>query len=339
MIISKVKFLWVILVILILPLELKSQNYFDYQSNSILTQNWEMPTLLNPGAAGGSEFLRIRGAARLQWLGLYQSPKNFYGSIDAPIKISDKNIGVGVILDGSSYGFFQNILLGAQGSYKFKLKSGNLEVGLQLGYFHSKFNGSKIETNQEMSQISTLDEDKEISDIPRNDLKDGKFDLGLGIRYDHQFFNIGLSALHITNSTIKHSENKESTPDVGYVESKLPATFYFNFGGNIPLKNSLFKLQPSLLFGTDFDRFNAVVEMRTTYNKKVTFGLNYRWNEAFGILAGLYLKDFYVGYSWEYAYNHSAKGSTGNHELVIGYQIKIDQGTKKKYSQKSIRLM
>ena len=45
------------------------------QNEPIFTQSWALPTLYNPGAAGDTDFLRIRGGARLQWVGIPNAPK------------------------------------------------------------------------------------------------------------------------------------------------------------------------------------------------------------------------------------------------------------------------
>lgn len=334
---SKLSWLLINLLIIMLSSELNAQTSFNLKNDVILTQYWEMPVLLNPASSGGIDFVRIRGGARLQWLGVHDSPKNFVGTIDTPFKIGDKKFGGGLIVNNSSFDFFDNIFLAAQLSYKINIGKSVFSLGIQGGYYRIKFKGSKLKIDNDH-----INEDEvwlKSSYLPTNDLTKSKFDLGLGLRFDNPNFHVGLSGLHLTDSSIKLYGNKEITEENNYVDCKLPATFYLDLGGNINLKNSLFKLQPSILVGTDFNNFNAVIETRTTYNEKFTFGLDYRWNEAVGIFAGIYLKDFYIGYAWEYAYVHSAKGSYGNHELVLGYQFKLDLGSKKKYSYKSIRLM
>ena len=310
------------------------------QTEVLLTQHWQMPTLLNPAATGDIDFIRIGGATRLQFLGSAGSPKNFMGSVDAPFRIGEKRIGAGVMVESSSFDLFENIILGAQGSYKFNLKRGKLSIGLQLGYFHTKFKGSELrESLPENSIPEEKREGEEDNAFPISDLKGGKFDFSLGLRYDSKNFYLGVSGLHLTNSLVRLKENEENSNDYRFVESKLPATFYLDTGGNIDLKNTLFTLQPSLLLATDFRDFNALVEMRATYNQKFTFGIDYRYNRAAGFLAGVMLKDFYIGYSWEYDYSFKPKGSTGNHELVLGYRLKMNMERKKVYTRKSIRIM
>lgn len=326
----------------------------------MLTQHWAMPTLLNPAATGDIDYIRIRGGARLDWLGIHQSPKNFIGAADAPFKLLGRRIGAGVTVNSESYYLYRNLNIGAQGSFKLQLKKSTLSVGIQLGYYHSKFKGSELRLSDLTGGTTTKpdtggegageadpgaggDDDDEPgfddNELPTQDVKGGTFDLGIGVRYEHPFFNVGVSVLHLTNTTLRLTTDGESSNDSRYIEQKVPMTLYFEGGGNIGINNSLFTLQPSVLIGTDFSDFESVVEMRATYNRKVTFGLDYRWNRAAGVFAAIAVKNFYLGYSWEYDYKEATKKSTGNHELIIGYQFKLDMGGKNMFRQRSIRIM
>lgn len=322
------------------------------EGDMMLTQHWAMPTLLNPAATGDIDFIRIRGGARMQYFGSHQSPKNYLATADMPFKISEKRIGAGIMVNSESFDLFRNLLIGAQGSYKFKIKQSNLSVGIQIGYYHSKFKGSELvinntgtntpdDTENDEDSEGTEDpgENKDPFDLPTQDVSSGKMDLAVGIRYDHPKFHVAIAGQHLTNSTLKLTAEGESSTDARYVESKLPATLYFDVGGNIGINNSLISLQPSILAATDFKDFTAVVDLRATYNQRVTFGIDYRWNRAAGVMAGLILKDFFIGYNWEYDYKGHPKGSTGNHELVIGYQFKRNMGGKSNFSHRSIRIM
>ena len=318
------------------------------QPDAMLVQHWAMPTLLDPSATGDTDFIRIRGGARMEYFGSHESPKSYLATADSPFKLMGKRIGAGVVVNSQSYGLYRNLLIGAQGSYKLQIKSSRLSIGVQVGYFHSQFKGSELviynrpednENNGEEEGGEDEGTDNFDTDLPTQDVKAGMFDLGVGIRYDHPKFHVGVAAQHLMSPTLRLTRDGETTTDTRYMEAKLPMTLYFDAGGNIDINNSLFTLQPSVLVGSDFSNIDAVVEMRATYNRKVTFGVDYRYNRAAGVLAGLILKDFYIGYAWEYDYKTSPKGSTGNHELVLGYQFKMDMGGKNTYSHRSIRIM
>lgn len=348
-----------VIVLMCFTMSMKAQIKVTSKTDVMLTQNWAMPTLLNPAATGDTDFIRIRGGARLDYFGSHQSPKNFLATGDSPFKVLGKRIGAGLVVNSGSYDLFRNLLISAQGSYKLKLKNSTLSIGLQIGYYHTKFKGSEFiiynNTGGGTTGGGTTEEGTEgeegdgnepgdddgydLSEYPTQDVGAGAFDLGLGLRFEHPWFYVGASVQHLTNPTMKLSKEGEEVSSTRYMESKLPMSFYFDAGGNINFNNTLFTLQPSVLIGTDFSDFDAVIDMRATYNQKITFGVDYRWNRAAGVMAGLSIKNFFIGYSWEYDYSTKPKGSTGNHELVIGYQFKMKMGGKNMFSHRSIRIM
>ena len=63
------------------------------QGDAMLTQYWALPTYYNPGAAGDTDNLRLRGGGRLQWVGIDNAPKTFVLAADMPFKLFDKRFG------------------------------------------------------------------------------------------------------------------------------------------------------------------------------------------------------------------------------------------------------
>ena len=302
-------------------------------SDFIPTLYRSVPTLLNPAAVGSSDYLRLRAGARLETLGIHGAKKNFIGTADAPYKIKEQNIGAGLIINNASFDYFRNIIIEGQGSYRIPLKKGFLSAGISIGYFHTTFQGDKINSDSNISEGEINEE------LPREKVKGGSLDFGLGIRYETELLSIGISGLHLNNPKLTLSNKGNMNTDLPHVESNLPASIYFETSGNIPIKNSLFKLQPSLVLGTDFSHISSVLDLGVTWKDMVTFGLDYRWKKAAGIFAAVTIKDFFIGYSWEYQTVADKKRSSGNHELIIGYQFRLIQPKKGIYRQRSIRLM
>lgn len=56
------------------------------QTDATFTQYYNVPTYYNPAAVGQTDLLRIRGGARLQWLGIDNAPKTFAATADMPFK-------------------------------------------------------------------------------------------------------------------------------------------------------------------------------------------------------------------------------------------------------------
>lgn len=304
------------------------------QGDIIFTQHWALPTLYNPARTGETDFLRIRGGARLQWIGVERAPKSFTAAADIPFLLGKKRIGAGVTFSQESLGLFSNLLMSAQGSYKLRFLKGLLSIGLQAGYYNSRFRGSEV-------YIPDNDDYHQPNDpyIPTRDLSGNAFDLSLGVDYSHRLFHAGLSVLHLTSPNVKMSvEASESTESQQY-ETELPRTVYFDAGGNIKLQNTLFQLQPSLLAATDFNDFSAEIALRAKYNNFISLGLGYRWRDALSVMIGGEYKNFFIGYAFDYPLSAISKASSGSHELVAGYSLKLDLSGKNRNKHRSIRIM
>lgn len=90
------------------------------QGDAMFTQHWAVPTYYNPAACGGIDFIRIRGAAKLQWIGIDNAPRTFFGAADMPLKLGKKHrLGLGALFSQESIGLYSNILAGAQVSSLF----------------------------------------------------------------------------------------------------------------------------------------------------------------------------------------------------------------------------
>lgn len=270
----------------------------------------------------------------MQWIGVDGAPRSFFIQADSPLAIGRKRIGLGVQMQQEEIGLFSNMLIGAQGAFKLKVLRGELSVGVQLGYFNQKFSGSEVVTPEGDNYHDSSDEA-----IPKQDLNGAAFDLGAGIFYSRPRFWVGVSATHILKPTIKMSLQGSENSETQEFESELGRMVYFMGGCNFPIKNTLFVLEPSALVKTDFNFFTAEVTMRATYNRFLTFGAAYRYNDAVSAMMGVNFKNFYLGYSYDYPLSAIGKVSSGSHEIVAGYQLKLDFSGKNKHKHRSIRIM
>ena len=304
------------------------------QNDVLLTQSWAVPSYYNPAATGTVDFLRIRGGGRLQWVGIDNAPKSFLVTGDMPVKIGRKRIGVGVDMMQESLGLFSNMLISAQGSFKFKLFKGTMSVGVQGGYYTTKFKGSEVYVPEGDDFHQPGDEA-----IPTQDVTGNCFDLSLGLHYTHKYFSIGISGLHLLDPTIRLDTEGNETDETSQFETRLKRTLYLTADGNIPLKNTLFELQPSIMAASDLNTFNIQAAFRARYNKFLSFGLGYRYKDAVSVMIAAEFKNFFLGYSYDYPTSAISKASSGSHEIIAGYQIKLDFSGKNKNKHRSIRIM
>ena len=71
-------------------------------------------------------------------------------------------------------------------------------------------------------------------------------------------------------------------------------------GSNIPVKNTLFEVIPSLLVRSDFSITDFEVTGRLRYNKLFTAGIGYRHKDAVSVMLGAEIKGIFIGYSYDY---------------------------------------
>lgn len=96
---------------------------------------------------------------------------------------------------------------------------------------------------------------------------------------------------------------------------------------------------PSVLVKSDFNFTTAEITARARYKKFLSFGVGYRWNDAVSATIAAEFKNFYVGYTYDYPVSSIAKASSGSHEIMVGYRMKLNLGDKNRNRHKSIRLM
>lgn len=334
--------LWLSLRLPALPAVLLALCLADFsavaQTDPLYTQSWALPSLYNPAATGTTDFLRIRAAGHLQWVGIENAPKSFTAAADIPFKLLNRMWGGGVNITQEGIGLFSNTYVNGQISGRLKAFGGVMSIGLQVGYFGSSFKGSDVFIPDDDDYHDPND-----PSIPNQDVGGGTVDFGVGIQYIHPKFYVGISALHPTKPKVKldskGSTSSSAASDNHEFETYLNSAFYLSAGGNIPIKNTLIELQPDLLLAYGGKTFSAILSAKAWYNKLFFGGLAYRWNDAVSVNLGAEFKNFILGYSYDIPTSKILKASSGSHEVVIGYRLKLDFKGKNRNRHRSIRLM
>lgn len=336
---SNTRILMILAVVIACILNLLCPSTVWAQSDPLYTQAWSLPTLYNPATVGSTDYLRIRGAARLQWVGIHNAPKSFTATADIPFKLLNRRWGGGVNFTQEGIGLFSNTYVNGQfGGRLKKLVGGDLSIGIQVGYFGSSFRGSEV-------YIPNDDEYHESNDpsIPNQDVGGGTVDFGVGLHYSHPKFHIGVAAMHLASPKVKlntkGTTSSSATSDNHEYETYVSRSLYFTAGSNIQIKNTLIELQPDLIAATDLKTFSGVLSVKAWYNKFFFGGIAYRWNDAVAVNLGAQFKNFILGYSYDIPTSAILKASSGSHEIVAGYRMKLDFSGRNRNKHRSIRLM
>lgn len=307
------------------------------QTDAQFSQYYEVPSYYNPSAIGQTDFIRIRGGMRMQWVGINNAPRDFVATADMPLKLFGKRFGLGVVFDSDKAGLYNSLNAGVQVAYNHKLFGGTVTAGLQIGFFDQGFKGSEVYIPDDDNYHDSNDDG-----LPTQDIHGTAIDLAFGAWYTHRLFSVGLSATHLTSPTVSmtaESAGGGSSQTVNEYQFQARRTVYFTALSNIPVNNTLFEIVPSVLVKSDFSFTTAEATVRCRYNKFLTFGLGYRWKDAVIATVSAEIKNIFIGYSYDYATSAIAKASSGSHEVFAGYKLKLDLSDKNRNRHKNIRIM
>lgn len=298
------------------------------QSDAALSHAWLGKTYYNPAAAGEYNAIHLTVGSRMQWVDFKRAPINVYVGADMPYKLLGQRLGVGVKAEYERMGLYTNARIGAQIAYKRKLGKNELSIGVQPGLFSQTFRGKEV--------IVLSDGGQEDPAIPKQDVSGTAFDANVGVYFKHPKFWAGFSVTHITSPAVELKTSREA---VDFYEFKANRSFYFAGGGNIPISNTLFEIQPSTLLAMSNKAWLAQVATIVRYNRMFNIGVGYRHRDAVSAFIGVNLKDAYLGYCYDYPVSAISKATFGSHEVFVTYNVKLQNNEKNKNRQKGVRLM
>ncbi|GHT75007.1 membrane protein [Bacteroidia bacterium] len=320
------------------------------QFDSQISNYWAATNYYNPGYAGQSGKLELTGLYRMQWLGIEHAPKTGIVLGEMPLKLFEREHGVGVSMYNDGIGLFKTTVISGQYAYKMKLFGGSLGIGIQGGYISESFDGTKVEIPKDDEYHNPTDEA-----IPTTLVSGTSIDGAVGIYYNHKKGYAGLSVTHITSPALNLTEN---------VVLEIPRTYYFTAGYNIPLSNPLLELQPSVLVKTielsswhiEGDSLVATtqantlkgmlkqtqidVSLRLVYSKTFWGGISWRKGESVIVMLGSKLKMFEIGYAYDIPlFSNLLQETSGSHELFVKYALDLNTKKGKKGKHKSVRIL
>lgn len=294
----------------------------DAQFDAHFTHYWKMLNFYNPAGAGAEERMLIYAAYSNQLTGFDNSPKTMLLNVDAPIPFvnGDHNLGLGVVND--DIGLFSNQHLYLNYAYGFKLFGGRLAAGVQLGLVNCSFDNKDIILGGESNDPA----------FPSGNADGNSIDFGAGVMYRHKYFYAGLSGIHLNAPLVLLGEKNEIQVDP-----------FLNFmaGGNIPIKNTLISIQPSLQVMTDLVAWRADITARGTYsyNDKEFFGgITYSPMTSVSAFLGIEFMNITASYGYE-LYTSGIGAKNGSHDIYLGYKIDLNVFKKEKNKHNSIRVL
>ena len=291
--------------------------YAMAQQEAQFTQNMFNQMAINPGFAGSNNAICATLLGRQQWMGFKDidgnkgGPQTILLSVDGYVKPIHGGLGLTIYSD--KIGFENNIGVKLGYAYRKNIGTGNLGVGLEVGFLNKAIDFSKFKPIDDGDPLLY----KNSALLSNDDTKGMIPDFSLGAYYSIP------NKIYFGLSTSQLAQMKTS---FDATDITLRRHYYITAGYNYALPgNPSFELAPSFFIKSDGTSTQFDVNCLLEYNKKFWGGLSYRVTDAVGVLVGLNWKDFRFGYSYDITTSAlgSSGRSSGSHEIMLGYCFKI----------------
>jgi type IX secretion system PorP/SprF family membrane protein len=281
------------------------------QQTPVLSQFMFNNMFYNPAYAGNSGGISANALIREQWIGFKDNqgnklaPETIFLTVDAPIRKIHGGIGGTVMKD--KIGFFDNISVNLGYAFRMDLGQGTFAAGAQLQLDNIKLDFSKFKGYA----IDTVNDPVLRQEGDQTDLL---FDGALGLYYEvPEKYYVGLSASQIAQSKGRNT----------YYQHRR--TYTLTGGYNFVIPNyPMWELKPAAIIQYDGGAFQWNLSALVTYKKKFWGGLGYRFQDAAIILAGLNIKNFRVGLSYDISTSALTNYNSGSMEVMVGYCFKME---------------
>lgn len=266
----------------------------------------------NAGFAGMSEGVNVLGLYRMQWAGFTDmdgnevAPTTFLLTGDMPFRKLHGGLEFSIMQD--KLGFENNVNVGLGYSFHLDLGGSTLGIGLAGTLLNRSVDFSQLHPNEEGDPLlQGLGEESDML-----------FDFNVGLFWQiPESFYVGFSVVNVLESMTKAlGDNSETSASF-----TTDRTFYAVAGYPFQFEDIPYlAFVPSVSVMTDIASMQFNASARVIYNNVFSLGVNYRFQESVGLMAGVTIKDFTVCYS----YDINTMGLPGSHEIGLSYCFKLD---------------
>ena len=282
---------------------------------------------VNPGYAGAEDAINGMLLNRYQWVGFGGGePKTLVFSVDATIDAFGAPGGVGINIISDQLGFYENMWINLNYSYRINTSLGELGIGIAPGVYN--FN---IKPEGWLAWDDNLNQTDGSGDelIPQTEASQMALDVGLGHYLHTNKYYAGFSVTHLNQAEIKYDE---------LAVDFLVRHYYLTGGYNIKLSDPLFEVRPSFLFKSDLASWQMDLNVNVVYDDRFWGGISYRVQDAVALLVGTELfNGLRLGYAFDLTTSAISNYSYGSHEIFLSYSIDLERNRNQKY--KSVRFL
>ena len=284
--------------IFLLVLFCYSTTFVDAQQDAQFSQNMFNKLANNPGFAGSNEAISVVALTRSQWIGFEGNPKTTNISAHLPVSVLNGGLGINIISDELAQN--ENTSVALSYAYRAQLGSGQIGLGINLGFIQGGLNGADFDPAQSGDNA-----------IPNTSVTGSAMDLGFGVYYNTQDAYLGVSTSHVNKA------NLELNDGTAFALSQ----HYFLLAGLYHELSSTLSLNPSIYLKNDGASSQLDINTNIIFNNMLWGGLSYRLDDGIVVLVGAkIMDDLKMGLSYDLVLSEVGQNSI---EVVLGYDFKI----------------
>jgi type IX secretion system PorP/SprF family membrane protein len=278
-------------------------SYAQAQDEAVFNQYTITPSLVNPGATGFDEAMKVSLHFRNQWTGFTGAPRNIAMNLNGPI--GDK-LGLGVMLNSESAAAGSR--LRGQINYGFRFKINEFKMGIGLSTQLQRVS---------LSDKILVDPKYQAGDPLAERAIDGEnyFDASAGFygSYNDRFL-VGFSALNLIQQRLGAVANPKN---------KDKGLNYYTFMLGYKYKTELYTLTPSMMLRSAKDApFMVDVNLMGNFlEDRLVVGASYRAGTGgvVGFTGGTKINNIQIAYTFDFGFSGLQKYSGGTHEMTLAY--------------------
>lgn len=311
------KRLFLIIIIAIAVFKMQAQqdaHYSLYMFNGLY---------LNPAYAGSHEGVDLMAIYRHQWSGVQGAPRSGNISVHSPMK--RQQYALGLILSGDKLGLTNSF--GITGSFAYRIKTTKktkLAIGIQAGVTNYQQNNSTANIG-----LQDVGIDDGVFQVDRNRWIPN---VGLGVYWYSEKFQIGLSVPHLLPTTFTKNISVSTTKELARIYNH----YIFTAGYITGKETTTIRIRPCMLIKyapglnkriPDFD-----LSLSAFIINRFMIGVNYRLGTAFNAKYGSnsiailaqakIIPSLRIGYAFEHTFTKlNLSRVLGSHDIMIGYEF------------------
>jgi type IX secretion system PorP/SprF family membrane protein len=288
-----------------------------------LSQFYAASLYTNPAMTGAAKNIRLAVSARNQYTGLTNNYRTGVAALDAYIPKAKSALGFVSMYDVAGDGFLTtNSIAGIYSFHTQINRDWAFNAAVQGGLVQKRFDFNKFIFEDMIDPVrGPVLPTKEVA--PQENVSFLNFGTGILV-YNKQIY-AGLAIHNLTEPNQSfYYQNADSS------SLRLPRRYTVHAGINIPLNHARYEedqvsISPNILFmqQRNFFQMNAGFYVK---QKALTLGAWFRQtsknSDAFIVMAGLKMKAFKIGYSYDAVISKASTVAVGSHELSLVIELK-----------------